>query len=94
MSFAQFIDDCDTRLLRGKKFMPSYCGPQKLGTKQFSSHITVSTTFSGSCPIRACRNSSKQVPRMDKESGVPDSILIKGLIAEIDFEDRPLSKMV
>ena len=36
--------------------------------------VTVSTRQSGSGTIRACRNSSKQVPRMNKESGVLGSV--------------------
>jgi hypothetical protein len=47
---------------KGRPFIMRYCFDQT----------------SGSCPIRACRNSSKQVPVMDKESGARLS-LIKGL---------------
>ena len=52
------------------------CGPQKLRATNILGHVTLYCfdQTSGSCPIRAFRDSSKQVPWMDKESGVLGSV--------------------
>ena len=52
------------------------CGPQKLRATKILGHVALLRfdQTSGSCSIRACRNSSKQVPRMDNESGVLGSV--------------------
>ena len=71
------------------------CGPQKLrATKILPRNIvTVSTRLVVRVQLGRAATAASKSPGWIKKAGARLS-LIKGLIAEIDFEDRPLSKMV